>query len=82
MADANDNPNAGAVADISEQLGQFVTELITKVDDVIIGNVGEMYQQIVNPTLPILGAILFCWIIFQSFQFMHANADIKKQFQH
>jgi len=78
MANSSTQQSVDSLSTLSEQLKAYFSTLDEKFDSIILENVENYYQQVMENTIPILAALLFCWIVYQAIHLMYAKADAKK----
>ena len=67
MANSSTQQSVDSLSTLSEQLKAYFSTLDEKFDSIILENVENYYQQVMENTIPILAALLFCWIVYQQY---------------
>jgi hypothetical protein len=75
---ASNRDSVKSVETLSGQLSNFFSQLTEKFDEAILNNVAKFYGQVMENALPILGAMLFCWLVYWAIQTMYGQIDSKK----
>lgn len=78
MANSSSQQSVDSLSTLSEQLKEYFSTLDEKFDSIILENVENYYQQVMENTIPILAAMLFCWTVYQAIHLMYARVDAKK----
>lgn len=62
----------------ADNFNKYFDKLNTSFDKAIVDGIETAYNNVMENTLPIIGAMLFCWVVYQSIQLMYNRADGKK----
>lgn len=75
---ANDKDSVKSVDKISGSISDYFTKLFEEIDKVLMTDVEKYYNLVMGETLPLLGAILLCWIVWQAYNAFFGQADLSK----
>lgn len=66
------------ITGFSDKFNEYFDKLNTQFDETILSALEQMYNAVMENTVPILGGMLFCWVVYQAMQLMYGKADGKR----